>query len=73
MLVAGSGINGNNVIGSTDEGFISLPTDFNTGMPSGGGNIIATENVGVTLLKHGNVNPEKWLPGIQQVPALVRG
>jgi len=73
MLVAGSGIQGNSVIGSTDEGFISLPTDFATGQPSGSGDIIATENVGVTLLKHGNVNPEKWLPGIQQVPALVRG
>jgi hypothetical protein len=73
MLVAGSGIRGNTTVGSTDDGFISMPTDFATGQPSGGGGIIGTENVGVTLLRHGGVDPERFLPGIQQVPALLQG
>lgn len=71
MLVAGSGIRGNTVIGSTDDGFISNPTDFATGQP-GGSEIMGTEHIGTTLLKLGNVDPEKWLPGIQTVPALLR-
>lgn len=72
MLVAGSGIRGNTVVGSTDDGFISEPTNFATGETSASGDIMGTENIGVTLLRHGNVNPERWLPGVQEVPALVR-
>lgn len=72
MLVAGSGINGNTAIGETDEGFIAMPTDFSTGRFSGSGDIMGTENIGVTLLKHAGVDPERWLPGIQQVPAILR-
>ena len=72
MLVAGSGIRGNQVIGGTDNGLISLESDFSTGQLSSTGDILGTENIGVTLLKHGNVDPERWLPGVQAVPALVQ-
>lgn len=72
MLVGGSGIHGNRTIGATDEGFISVPSNFSTGAPDAGGDIMGTENVGVTLLKHAGIDPERWLPGIQQVPALLR-
>lgn len=72
MLLAGSGIRGNTVVGATDNGFISEPIDFTTGQVSSGGDIMGTEHVGVTLLKHARVNPERWLPGVRDVPAFVR-
>ncbi|MFK7929211.1 MAG: DUF1501 domain-containing protein [Myxococcota bacterium] len=72
MLIAGSGIKGDNVVGETDNGFITKPIDFSTGKASSGGDRLGTEHIGVTLLKHAGVDPERWLPGIQQVPALLR-
>src|SRR5690606_33950150 len=51
MLLAGAGVRGNQVAGATDDGFISLPTDFRTGLPSASGALIGAEHVGTALLK----------------------
>jgi hypothetical protein len=72
MLVAGSGIKGNAVIGSTNDRFVSLPTDPSTGAPSESGFVIGTEHVGCTLLQLAGINPDRWLQGVATVPALLR-
>jgi uncharacterized protein (DUF1501 family) len=72
MLVAGSGIAGNRVVGATDNGFISVATDFRTGLPASGGQILGTEHVGSTLLKLAGLNPELWRAGVPIVPAMLR-
>lgn len=71
MLVAGSGVRGNSVIGATNDRFISLPTDFQTGEPSSSGDVMGTEHVGCTLIKLAGLNPDRWLPGVATVPALL--
>jgi uncharacterized protein (DUF1501 family) len=73
MLLTGSGIRGNHVVGSTDDGFIADTIDFATGRPSASGDLMGTEHVGVTLLEHGGVDAERFLPGIRGVPAIVQG
>lgn len=73
MLIAGSGIQGNRVIGATNDRFISLPSDFATGEPRDSGDILGVENVGVTLLRLAGIDGERWLPGVPTVPALLRG
>jgi hypothetical protein len=72
MLLLGSGIRGNQVVGGTDEGFIALNADFQTGEVSDSGETIGTEHVGTALLKLGEVDPEKWLPGVPQLDAILR-
>ncbi len=72
MLVAGSGIRGNNVVGSTDDAFIANPIDFKTGLADPGGQMLGTENVGTALLKLGGLDPERFLPGIEPVDGLLR-
>jgi uncharacterized protein (DUF1501 family) len=72
MMVAGSGVRGDAVIGATNDRFISMPTDFATGAPSSSGDILGTEHVGCTLLQLAGIDPGKWLPGIPTVPALLR-
>ena len=73
MMVFGSGVRGNRVIGSTDEGFISMPTDFSTGLPSSSGRVIGTEHVGTALLELAALDSEKFLPGVEPLLALGKG
>ncbi|MFT6160851.1 MAG: hypothetical protein ACJAZO_003712 [Myxococcota bacterium] len=72
MIAVGSGIAGNRVVGKTDEGFVSEPVNFRTGDPSSSGDVIGTEHVGTALLKLGGVDPERFLPGVQPLDALLR-
>jgi hypothetical protein len=72
MLIAGSGVRGNRVIGGTDEGFIAETTDFATGQISSSGDTIGTENVGTALLKLGGLDPERHLPGVQPLTGLLQ-
>ena len=72
MIAVGSGIAGNRVVGKTDEGFVSEPVNFSTGEASSSGDVIGTEHVGTALLKLGGVDPERFLPGIQPLDALLR-
>lgn len=71
MLVAGAGIKGGQTLGYTDEGLISQPIDFKTGLPSSGGSILASENVGAALLKLGGLDPARFLSGVQTFEALL--
>jgi len=71
LLLAGGGIRGNNVVGWTDEGFIAGPSDLATGQPMDGGVGIGSEHIGVALLKLGQVDPEKHLPGIPPLDAIL--
>lgn len=71
-LVAGSGVNGNRVIGATDEGLIAKAINFQTGQASDTGDALNCENLGVTLLKLGGLDPERFLPGVQVIDALIK-
>jgi len=72
VLVAGSGIRGNRVVGRTDDGLVAVPIDFSTGEASDNGDDLNCENIGATLLKLGGIDPETHLPGVQVVDALLR-
>ncbi len=72
FFVAGAGVNGNRMIGKTDGGLIAEPVDYATGQPSGAGDIINIENLGVALLKLGQLNPDRFLPGVPVLDALLR-
>ena len=72
MLVAGSGVRGDTVVGETDEGFIARPIDFQTGRYASSGSLVGTENVGTALLELGGVDPERFLPGVQPLRAFLR-
>ena len=71
VMLAGSGIRGNSVVGSTDDDFLSLPTDLSTGLPADGGDILGTENLGTALLELGGVDSEQFLPGVQRLEAVL--
>jgi len=73
MLVAGSGVRGNRTFGGTDEGFIALPCDFETGQTNSSGAMLGTEHVGTALLQLGGLDPEKHLPGVQPLTGLIKG
>jgi uncharacterized protein (DUF1501 family) len=72
MMLLGSGIAGNRVVGSTDDGLIAETTDFVTGERSGSGELIGTENVGVALLKLGGVDPDLYLQGVPPLDAVLQ-
>ena len=72
MMIAGSGVRGNNVSGETDDSFISNPIDFQTGRADPGGKILGTENVGTAILKLGGIDPERFLPGVEPMNSLLR-
>lgn len=72
MMLVGGGIRGNQVVGSTDDGFVALSTDLETGQPSASGATIGTEHVGTALLELGGLDPEKHLPGVQPLTAVLR-
>lgn len=71
MLVAGAGIKGNQAVGATDDGLVSQPIDFKTGLPASNGSILASENVGAALLKLGGLDPAKFLSGVQIFDAIL--
>ena len=71
-LVAGAGVNGNRLIGGTDDALIGLDIDYTTGLVQSGGTPLGCENVGTALLKLGGLDPEQFLPGIQPLDALLR-
>jgi uncharacterized protein (DUF1501 family) len=71
-LVCGSGVAGNQVIGSTDDYLIGMPTDFSTGKASSSGDIIGSEHLGTAILKIAGVDPANYLPGVQVLDSLVR-
>ena len=72
MLVGGSGVNGNALLGKTDEGLIGEPISLEDGQPSSSGLILGSEHVGTALLKLGNVDPGRFLPGVEPLNALLR-
>lgn len=71
-FLAGSGINGDNVVGYTDDDLVSQPIDFATGEPASDGDIPACENLGVALLELGGVDPAQHLPDVQSLSAIRR-
>jgi hypothetical protein len=71
-LVLGSGVRGNQRIGQTDDELIAQDIDFSTGQASGSGDALGCENLGVTLLELGGLDPEAFLPGVQVLDALLR-
>ncbi len=73
VFVAGAGVNGNNTFGQTDGGLIAEPIDFKTGKSSSGGTMLGCENVGLSFLKLGGLDPTQFLPGVAPLDALVRG
>lgn len=73
MFLAGAGVQGDTVAGETDESLLALPIDLGTGRPSQSGTMIGTEHVGATLLELGNVDSDKYLPGVPSIRALIQG
>ena len=71
-LIAGAGVNGNNVFGKTDDGLIAEPIDLTTGQPAAGGTMLGCEHVGMALLELGGLDPEQFLPGVPTLSALIR-
>lgn len=71
-MLVGSGVNGGQVVGATDDALIAREIDFATGQPSDGGDILGCENLGVTLLELGGLDSSKFLPDVQIVEALLR-
>jgi len=73
MMLLGSGVRGDTVAGATTDEFISRPCDFATGLPSGAGDVIGTENVGAALLELGGADASRYLPGVQPLTAILEG
>lgn len=71
MLVAGAGVRGNQVVGSTDEGLVSVPIDLKTGQASSSGTNLMSEHVGTALLKIGGLDPALFLPGVATLEAII--
>lgn len=72
VFLAGSGIRGNQNVGATDDDLLSLPIDFETGLPAADGDIPGCENVGCALLKLGGIDPADALPDVQVLDAVLR-
>lgn len=72
-LVVGAGVQGNRMVGKTDNGLIAEPIDFTTGLASDNGDMLGAEHVGAAILKLGGIDPESHLPGVQCLDAVVKG
>jgi hypothetical protein len=72
MLVAGSGVNGGQVFGKTDEGLVAEPISLETGLSNSSGTVLGSEHVGTALLRLGNVDPNRFLPGVDSLTGLLR-
>jgi uncharacterized protein (DUF1501 family) len=71
-MVVGAGVNGGRSIGASDDALVGLPIDLRTGLQSDTGELLGSENLGVALLKIGGLDPEKILPGIEPLEALIK-
>ncbi|MFT4980061.1 MAG: hypothetical protein ACI8S6_005973 [Myxococcota bacterium] len=72
-LVVGSGVQGNRMIGKTDDSLVAEPINFQTGLRSDTGEMLGAEHLGAALLKLGGIDPESHLPGVQSLDALLKG
>lgn len=72
MMLSGSGVAGNRVVGQTNDAFIAEDIDLSTGRPAANGVRMGTEHVGATLLQLGGLDPDSILQGVPTVPALLR-
>lgn len=72
MLVAGSGVNGNRVLGKTDLGLVAEPISLSTGQPDNSGMDLGCEHVGLGLLRLAGIDPASVLPGVPVLDALVK-
>lgn len=72
MMVAGAGVNGGKNLGYTDDGLVGLTVDYATGQPSGSGDLLDVESVGVSLLELGDLDPQQFLPDVRIFKALQR-
>lgn len=61
MLVTGSGVAGDRVIGGHDERWGGLRVDLETGDISESGAVMTAGTVGAALLRLGDVDPGEWL------------
>lgn len=71
-LVVGAGVNGNRVLGATDDGLAAMKVDLATGLPSSSGTLLGCEHFGLALLRLGGLDPAKVLPGVDVFEALIR-
>ncbi|MEZ4238570.1 MAG: DUF1501 domain-containing protein [Myxococcota bacterium] len=72
VFVAGAGVNGNRVLGKTDDGLIAEPIDLATGQAATGGTMLGCEHVGLAVLKLGGLDPAQFLPGVDVLEGLIR-
>jgi len=73
-LVAGAGVNGNRVLGKSDDSLIAVDSiNLATGQEEAGHDQLGVEHVGTGLLKLAGLDPENFLPGVQPLDALLRG
>ena len=61
MLLWGSEISGNRVIGQFDEGYAGLPVDLSSGEVSQNGSLLSVESIGAALLAVGGTDPGKYI------------
>jgi hypothetical protein len=62
VLLVGGGVNGNHVLGGTDNSQNNESIDYTTGLPSSTGQEIAAANLGAAILIQAGVNPAEYLP-----------
>ncbi len=72
QIVLGPGVVGNRSIGITDGGLVGLPIDLGTGLLSDSGSVLGCENVGTALLRLGGLDPQRFLPGVDVLGALLK-
>ncbi|MCB9744296.1 MAG: DUF1501 domain-containing protein [Alphaproteobacteria bacterium] len=71
VMLLGSGVRGNQVIGRFDEGWRGHRVDQWTGEVSEDGVAMTAAHLGATLMALGDVDPEEHLPGIEVIEAAI--
>jgi hypothetical protein len=61
VLLAGAGVQGDQVYGATDDAFLGVPVDLATGAPTPGGEELVAERFVAGLLASVGVDPTPWL------------
>ncbi|MCB9795431.1 MAG: DUF1501 domain-containing protein [Alphaproteobacteria bacterium] len=69
VMLLGSGVRGNQVIGGFDSGWRGHRVDRFTGEADEGGVAMTAAHLGATLMALGDVDPEEHLPGIEPIEA----
>lgn len=64
-LLFGAGVRGGQVLGATDDQLLSVPVAMDTGAPDPSGAYLRPENLLAGLLTTVDVDPGRWLPGIE--------